>query len=1096
MRRAWGWAALIAATVATLAAAAHAGDPLALRRLIATGDPVPRLGRVGEYGFRLAGLDDSGRALLVRGDYDGNGAFYWADEHGYATALDATRPAQQRALSWEFGWNTRGALAVRLAPAEPSWARADTLYVADPSGAGEVWASAGALDADGDVLCTVDAARINTAGQVAVSAQIATAGRACGERDESGDVLDERALYVFDDPARHTLAAARRVLHRAAQQRLDLVALADDGVAPVVVLESGLQLQRIDREGHATVIVGPDTRGADGAPLAWATILASNRHGDVLFVGYENGRAGLYRTRGTDIVRVFAEGDPAPPELPYAFALTADGWGSLSDFGDVLVGEQARALLFPGDGSAARLVGGIAVGGAVNDTGDVAIAELIADQVTAVTRWRQGAPTRLAHSGDVLPDGGVLADGGIGVTCAARDGRIGVALHGTDGTSGLACVDAAGTGVTAKVGDPAPGGRRFYSFQQCTFAAGDALVFTASTLVPTDELGDSYTSYRVEPSIYRASPERLERVIGPGDVASDGAVLLHLQAGDIDENPALVDADEQGRVLALATFSDEYGPAALTVREADGSLQRLPIALANGGGSWSGVGFPELTVIDHRFLSGETDVPSLPPFAAAGIAATAQASPASWRAVASGTDEPRYTVRQARLFGDGVIVLATERQYGPYSSYHDSPVVLVWSTGVLRRVFEAPQIDAGFSSRFGRLVVVGSRAAFLVPGSVPDRLFVYDDGDVVAREWLSPRPTVFGIPYLGLWRDGRSILSWSMPDGTTEVTAWDGTSEEVLLTYAVREWLDHVTPDALFVRDANSLSALAPPADPSAACPQPPTLVMATRTVTLPPSPTPTSSPTRAISAAPTRTPTASASPSPTAGCIAGAPCLHLGAAAGHAGGYATFTAALGGGALVSGTQNDLILPPVADLVGCSAGADTGKQALYRQNSDGARVLVLSLPDTEPIGDTPTLYRCTLHIASGAAPGRYALRCTGAGASDRRGNRVELGCTDGELVVSEAPTATATAPPKTPSTPETPAPTATERVVAAAPTASGTVAPAPAELSSGAGASSGCAVVAPGSSDAWPLALALLWRCTSAIAARRQRRRAAAASGS
>lgn len=1068
MRPARLLAAIGAATLLAVTAAAAATTPAALRRVIGAGDPVPRLGRVGTYGFTLAGLDDAGRALLVRAGGGRTPSLYWADERGIATAFAPEGVAPRRPLEWELGWNVRGALAVRLTDPAPAWSwRGSALHVVQPDGRGETWVAAGAADAEGNILCNIDSARINDAGQVAIGAWIATGGRPCGERDEEGDTRDESTVYVFDDPAVHELAAARTI-HAGDQQRVGLVALAEDGAAIVAVTTAGRgpSLVRFDRQAPPVVLVDPGTLGADGAPLGPVSVMAANRRGDVLFAGAENGRAGLYRTAGRGIVRVFANGDAPPPGLRYPLAVIPDGWAALDDAGDVIAQVEYRAVLFPADGPAARLLDGIALAGALNDRGDIALTELVGDGVIAVTRWRDGEATRLARTGDVLPDGDVLADDGIHAGCAAADGRIAVGLEGTEGVAGLACIDASGPRLAARVGDPAPGGRRFYAFHQCAFSPADSLLFTASILVPSDDFGsDGYTSYRVEPSIYRATPARLERVIGRGDVASDGSVVFDLQFASIDDGnyPLLLDADARGRVLALATLDGPYGPNALVVRDSDGSLQRLPIALANGGGSSSGVGFPDPSIIDHRFLSGETDTPTLPPFTSAALAGAGASRSGGARMQAGTGGDGRYRLHQARLFGDGVILLASERIYRNFGAdYYEQPVVLVWSAGMLTRVLEATGVDASYGTYYGGLRVVGPRAAFLVPGDRGARLFTYTAGDAAAIEQTAPpgRAPSWSLPYLGLWRDGRSLLSGLANDG--EVTAWDGATEETLLAIGPGEWLDLVTPEALFVRDGNTLRALAPAADPSAACPAPPTLVMPTRTVTPLWSPTPSRSPLPA-------TPPHGTSPTPAGDCIGGAPCLHVGTATGRAGEHATLVVALSGGGDVAGTQNDLLLPGIAGLDDCSAGAETGKQAMYRETERGSRVLVLSLTDVDPIGDTATLYTCTLRIAPGAAPGRYPIGCSGAGASDPKGRALPLGCTSGALVVSDARTPTAVP-------------------VATSPAARATTTPPAAQRADAAHASGGCAVTPATSGDAWPVGALLLAHLAAALASRRQRR--------
>lgn len=80
---------------------------------------------------------------------------------------------------------------------------------------------------------------------------------------------------------------------------------------------------------------------------------------------------------------------------------------------------------------------------------------------------------------------------------------------------------------------------------------------------------------------------------------------------------------------------------------------------------------------------------------------------------------------------------------------------------------------------------------------------------------------------------------------------------------------------------------------------------------------------------------------------------------------------------------------------GCVAGVDcTGVRSLIVDLSDIANL--------DPIPDGSTLFRCAARISGDAAPARYPLGCSEALASDALGNRIDLSCVAGAVVVSRA----------------------------------------------------------------------------------------------
>ncbi|MGD9763881.1 MAG: hypothetical protein AB7V27_09230 [Candidatus Binatia bacterium] len=96
------------------------------------------------------------------------------------------------------------------------------------------------------------------------------------------------------------------------------------------------------------------------------------------------------------------------------------------------------------------------------------------------------------------------------------------------------------------------------------------------------------------------------------------------------------------------------------------------------------------------------------------------------------------------------------------------------------------------------------------------------------------------------------------------------------------------------------------------------------------------------------------------------------------------------GGLEVAGTQNDLVWDgscATLDESNCSAAGSHGKQALFKLQREDFRMraLVLSLANTNPIGNGQTLYCC--NVQSEAAPGSCcAINLVAATASDPSGN--------------------------------------------------------------------------------------------------------------
>ncbi len=121
------------------------------------------------------------------------------------------------------------------------------------------------------------------------------------------------------------------------------------------------------------------------------------------------------------------------------------------------------------------------------------------------------------------------------------------------------------------------------------------------------------------------------------------------------------------------------------------------------------------------------------------------------------------------------------------------------------------------------------------------------------------------------------------------------------------------------------------------------------------------------------------------------------------------------GGAEVVGTENVIEFGPDVVLTECTINPDImreASQAAFQPSGcdaaagdcEAVKALILSFSNLDPIPDGSVLYSCEVD-AAGAAPGDYALTCTGPGASDAAGNSVDTTCTDGTVTVPDTPVA-------------------------------------------------------------------------------------------
>jgi hypothetical protein len=543
----------LAALLALAPGASAAAEEL--RSVLATGDDVPRLGRIGVWGLHLVGLDDRGRALVSRVDNEHEESV-WADGERFVPLID---PAEADGVEL-FGQT------LSLHPAGPvvgyGFRRGgpkayDALYAVVDGRVTEV-ARVGERDAAGNTICEIhNYSAINARGAVALAATVTPSGYQCGDpnADEPTAPYYE-AVYVADggltrvggsgplSPAGWDLAAFTLWSLNDAGEAIVQGFGADaslEGGAPsppgggagqtgaATYTTTGQMVLALRADGARLLYRTSDADGPTeigvGEDPPWFQVFAVSRAGEVAFRRRAAGGMGLYRTDAGRVRRLIAAGDPAPWGGEYAEG-DAYAWpAAFNQRGDLLMSqsERSRLVLYPADGPA-RVFPERASSGALNERGDVAVLQQTSDEALAVVRYRNGNARRLAATGDRLPGGGVLAAHGLGASCMAPNGAVAAAAQVTGGATALVCGETRGFRPVSRMGDPRPDGRRFYSFDACAFAGPDALVFIGSSLVPSGGPRD----YHLQSAVYRALAQRLERVLGPGDALADGAVITHL----------------------------------------------------------------------------------------------------------------------------------------------------------------------------------------------------------------------------------------------------------------------------------------------------------------------------------------------------------------------------------------------------------------------------------------------------------------------------------------------------------------------------------------------------------------------------------------
>lgn len=967
-----GWLAAIIFAVVVGAAPSGAQE---LRTVLANGDDVARFGRIGVWGVHLAGIDERGRALIARFDGEREDAF-WADGERFVPLLSASELGGVRFIGRGASVESGGAvLGFGL-----DESGAYTLYSVVDEQLNAI-VRRGDRDADGNMFCELRGRAINAAGTVAFTAVITPAPRDCDV--EAPDEVYYEALYVADGGLRRVFATGALSPPGWEVHQISLFAFNDAGEAIVHVWGSPSGVTPVSDQ-HV-LAVGPDGlrivhRFGDvdapgqiglGTDPGWFQLLSVNAAGEVAVRRHDEVLA-VYRSAAGRMIRVLGVGEPtAWGEGTYT---ELDAYASAASFkvnGDLLLTfyDHRRLVLFPSD-AGPRVFADTDTGYA-NARRDVAALQRTGEYSVEVVRYRNGTARQLAATGDRLPGGGALADDGIGAACMAPNGAVAASVLAADGSSALACGDSRGFRAVSRMGDPRPDNRRFYSFDACAFGDAETLVFVGSGLVSTGRP----RAYLRQSAVYRATPQRLDRVLGRGDVLEDGSVISGLLSGW----DSLLDTDSSGRVMALAATD---AGAALVLAEADGTLRRMPLRLRNDNLYNDRIVFEPNSSVDHEYLSGISARPS--PARGSGGRAALRGMPAP-----DPTDPDAIWISSGGLAASGgLFIVGSQQRQEPEGEWRERSVILHVTADAVRPIVEAGDPFGYVDS----LRVSGDRIVFQ---EISDRatIYSYKLGDVapvavVSTGDASPvGPLRYPFP-IGLTADGE-VHFLDRPEGASEqlvLAVRDGALRVIGPVFGIDQGSNAVSDDGAILLANQDKLQVAGPGPRGASCPVPPILPSP------PAAPTPT--------ARPGEEPLPPNLPFEPQRCSGGT-CISIGNATGRADDLVSIDVWMDdGGTPVVATENELHFPLLAEIQDCVANPAINKNgSAFRIGGEFSKAIIISLTDVDPIPSGSTLYTCQVHIAADAPNGYYKLGCAYPGAASPEGEEVFASCADGILTV-------------------------------------------------------------------------------------------------
>ncbi len=508
------------------------------REILATGDAVPTLGRIGRFSARLRGLDDRGR-LLVAGDLsDGSAQLFRADGSGLQPVLPSGPFVAQSAVT-----SPSGRVAVRAAGADDA-----AIYVVDPDGARAVVRSGDVFEGL-DVSALSDPLAIADDGTVIVSATMRPLGAPASSPPQY--------VLLAAGPGGARLVAGDSALLDEARRF--------DGTGPVgvtadgVVVFNGMRgeappaVYAADAAGVRR-LVGPGTRAPSGVPFRELTALSVNPAGELLLRGCLPSAAeyprhqdcAIYRSENGRLLRI-----AGPNQRTDSGALFDATEGALNARGDALLraglltrcndGQEGLCdggpvlLLLPAGGSTVATVHRGYDPGYLNANAAVALLD-----APGLVRWEAGVAQPIVTPDTPAPNGAAFLSEGFdngsrSALCFAADGRVGAFVVATRGGVSFVCADADGVHVVAREGDAPFESAGYFPDIQCAFADDDQMY-----------LGS-------EEGIFRASTAAgLEPVIGRGDTLPDGDPIHAFWLGE-SYGSQIFSVNHHGAVAAVYT---------------------------------------------------------------------------------------------------------------------------------------------------------------------------------------------------------------------------------------------------------------------------------------------------------------------------------------------------------------------------------------------------------------------------------------------------------------------------------------------------------------------------------------------------------------
>lgn len=894
------------------------------REILASGDAVEGFGRIGFGSFTGYGLDDRGRALVHGALSDGSDGLFWVDGSG-ATAL------WRRAVA---AWGTTGFDNVlvsgsgRVIGWQSEEAGGSGLYEITPRGLTPLVRS-GDVTEEGDVLCRVWRPVIGDADMLAFTGFTDSEPLRCG----SGPL----SVFVFDR------GVVRRVIGQhdlppVDGELLEEIELLGVSAAGTVALQLGYsgRMLAVSPDGSQRA-VNPGDLLPSGQRFAGVAGRGISSTGELLFSAVVEGRTALYRTAGTRVVEVVADGDRLGP----GETINGVGRGAhMNARGDVVASVTSpgrlpgvddpiptQAYVFAAASGERRIIRVEGTLFGLNAGGDVALQPF--EPPARIVRWRAGEMRTLIAAQDPGPDGTRFAIGGVqGPHCLAADGRAGSVVYDAAYRQGLVCADAVGASTVVRQGDPSPDGGELLSLSECTMTGDGEILFAAPRLIREQ---DRYEN----DSVYRAGAAGIERVVGPG-VESGGIVVHDLSQWGVGFAGDAFAANDAGTVLAWANTEDgnqllrrrRGGPLEAVRFHFDDPLMRSVFAI-----DWAGIAADD-TVVANALIDR----------AGGGLRMLLASDGQQARIIAEALDPnlpsgPLLRFDELLVRGDHVLIVAygvDERHHALAFSLADGGVrelLEPWADGELASPYVVRDLTQAPALLFDVVAPSDAFERFQLVGSEIERVFP-----------AAADPTDLPVAI----NDRGNVLS----------TLFDTHAE----------------------RSNHSMRLRGPAPEPAARCVVPPTAIPRT----LPPS-TPTPTPVDCNPIGPgclhLEIGSASGRPGETVSID-----VRLFTGASKVAGTQNdlvFVAEAPFDALPSGRPACRVNPAIYKNgtasnflpVGCQPGIDCER----------LRVLVLALDSVDPIPDGSLLYTCDLTIAAGAPPGRYPIAAVEVGYSDPKG---------------------------------------------------------------------------------------------------------------